>query len=801
MTAPLHGRRLSIRIIFALIVAAIMIPALLVGGWFAQRWAKSERTQIERDLMQKTREIASNVDREIIAATSMLTALASSSSLRTRDFKAFHRQATEVAQKLNTQIVLLDPRLDRQVINTAVPWDAPLPQGARPEVAEASRQALSTGKSVVSNVFVGPVVKRPVISVGVLASDDAGTAYYLAVGLTTDQFAAVLQRTAIGPDSIAAIVDRNNAFISRSQLHAEFTGTRIVSNPVPPGLREGVLKTNNRDGSPFYWFFHRTELTDWAIGAGIPANLLDAPLKRATVHYGRASGVLFIVAMALSYGFGARLSRSFGMLGIERQPTRAEFRILFESAPNGVLLVDEEGVILLVNRRMTHKFGYSRNELIGKSVEILVPERFRSSHATAGRKFVLAAATNLYGQRKDGSEFAIEIGLNPIHAGGGNLILATVTDISARKQLSAAEMALRASEEQRRLAVEAAELGPWTWDLVKDEMWWSDRMRQIIGVPASTPANHSNWYDRVHSSDRHLVDQNFRRRLSGEHHHDYEYRVIRLDDQSTRWVASKGQTTVDETGKPISVLGVIQDITARKEAEQARNELRRRLMQAQEQERLRLARELHDEAGQSLAAALMQSKLILSAAGEPEQAKLGQLHAQLKQMGAALHRISWELRPAAIDELGLTTVLTNYVSEWSSHFRVAADFHCGDRELDELADDIRTTIYRIMQEALTNIGKHARGVTSVSVVIDRIDSELRLTIEDNGSGFEAGATGPQGARRSGGLGLAGMRERLALVGGYFEIESSSNGSTIFARIPVKLSDDHPMKSAPDRRVA
>ena len=106
-----------------------------------------------------------------------------------------------------------------------------------------------------------------------------------------------------------------------------------------------------------------------------------------------------------------------------------------------------------------------------------------------------------------------------------------------------------------------------------------------------------------------------------------------------------------------------------------------------------------------------------------------------------------------------------------------------------------------MQEALTNIGKHARGVTSVSVVIDRIDSELRLTIEDNGSGFEAGATGPQGARRSGGLGLAGMRERLALVGGYFEIESSSNGSTIFARIPVKLSDDHPMKSAPDRRVA
>jgi PAS domain S-box-containing protein len=332
-------------------------------------------------------------------------------------------------------------------------------------------------------------------------------------------------------------------------------------------------------------------------------------------------------------------------------------------------------------------------------------------------------------------------------------------------------------------------------------MWWSDRMRQILGVPDSMPANHSNWYDRVHPSDRHLVDENFRRRQAGERHHDYEYRIIRLDDRSTRWVASKGQTTFDATGKPVSVYGVIQDITARKDAEQARNDLRRRLMQAQEQERVRLSRELHDEAGQSLAAVLMQLKRIQSAAGEPEQANLRALHAELEQMGAALHRIAWELRPAAIDELGLTAVLTNYVSEWSLHFGVAADFHCRDTGVDKLADDIRATIYRVLQEALTNIAKHARGVTSVSIVIDRMRTELRLTIEDNGSGFAPASAEQQETKRWGGLGLAGMSERLALVGGSLQIESSPKGSTIFARIPVELTDHDSNESVEQRQVA
>ena len=798
--AGLRKGRHSARIILAIIVAAILIPALLFGGWFAQRWATSERDRIEQDLLQKTREIASDANRDVQSAMTMLTALASSPWLRSGDFEKFHRQASEVTRKLDMQIVLLDPRINRQIINTAVPWGAPLPQGARPQVVEASQRALKTGKPVVSSIFVGPLIGRPTISVGVAATDDAGATYYLAVGLPTDRFSALLDEIAIGPGRLAAILDRDNTFITRSQNHAEFTGSRIRGEPAPPGLRQGFVKTNNRDGTPFYWFFHRSELTDWVIAVGVAASELDAPTQLATVHYGIASSLLFIVVVGLTYGFGARLLRSFGTLGIDRQPTRAEFRILFESAPNGVLLADQDGTILLANAWTERTFGYSRDELIGRSVEILMPERFRDRHKKLRQKFAAAptarpmsADRDLFGLRKDGSEFPIEIGLNPINTAQGNMVMATVVDISARKQaaeqLSAAAQALRASEEQRRLAVEAAELGPWTWDFVKHEMWWSDRLRQILGVPATTFANEHNWYDRVHPSDRQLVHNNRRRRFAGQQSYDFEYRIIRQDDLSVRWVSSKGSTTFDASGKPIWGLGIIQDITARKTAEQVRDDLRRRLMQAQEQERLRLAHTLHDETGQNLAAILMQLKHVEDMTNNSGQASLRQLRSQLEQMGSALHRVAWELRPASIDELGLESVLNDYISDWDRQFRIDADFYCRDARLDKLTDDVRTIIYRIVQEGLTNIAKHATGASTVSVVIDRVDTTLRLTIEDNGCGFDPNSSASDGRDGIGGLGLAGMRERLALVGGELEIETSPQaGTTLFVRIPLVEQD-------------
>jgi len=214
--------------------------------------------------------------------------------------------------------------------------------------------------------------------------------------------------------------------------------------------------------------------------------------------------------------------------------------------------------------------------------------------------------------------------------------------------------------------------------------------------------------------------------------------------------------------------------------------LHHRLVHAEEQERLRLSHELHDQTGQTLAAALPELGRIERQVGALERDRLQRLRGQVEEIAQTVHRISWELRPAAINELGLASALTDYASEWSFQFGVATDFHSGNVDLDGLSDQIRMTIYRIVGEALTNVAKHARGASAVSIVVTCERSLLHLTIEDNGCGFDPAAMpAPAAKHANSGLGLAGMRERLALVGGELEVESSPGlGTTLFARIPL-----------------
>src|SRR5262249_27631459 len=145
--------------------------------------------------------------------------------------------------------------------------------------------------------------------------------------------------------------------------------------------------------------------------------------------------------IGLSYHWATRMAQSVGALGIDRKPTREEFQVLFESAPNGVVVADSDGLIALVNAKMEEMFGYSREELVGQPVEVLVPERFRDAHSGRRKVFsavpetrAMGAANDLFCRRKDGSEFPVEIGVNPIHTGAGNLVMATVVDITARKR-------------------------------------------------------------------------------------------------------------------------------------------------------------------------------------------------------------------------------------------------------------------------------------------------------------------------------------------------------------------------------
>ena len=221
-----------------------------------------------------------------------------------------------------------------------------------------------------------------------------------------------------------------------------------------------------------------------------------------------------------------------------------------------------------------------------------------------------------------------------------------------------------------------------------------------------------------------------------------------------------------------------------------------RLVSAEEDERHRLARELHDDMGQHLAALVVGLRALADRTTDPVAVdRLRRLRALASTMGEAAHRLAAELRPAALDGLGLGGALAQYADEWSAHANVLVDLHL--RGLDEarLPRTVETTIYRIVQEALTNVLRHARA-TRVSVIVERRSGHVLTIVEDDGRGFDVDrVTGaPDAGPR---LGLLGMRERAALVRGVLTIEAVPGyGTTVFARIPLALRDD-PALGAPD----
>jgi signal transduction histidine kinase len=227
------------------------------------------------------------------------------------------------------------------------------------------------------------------------------------------------------------------------------------------------------------------------------------------------------------------------------------------------------------------------------------------------------------------------------------------------------------------------------------------------------------------------------------------------------------------------------EISKHKESEAARLELLRRLVTAQEEERRRISRELHDQTGQQLTALLLGLKTFKNSTGNGSTSlhkSLLQLQKLTERLVEEAHHLAWELRPAALDDLGLETAISNYVEKWSERNSITLDFHSGLNKL-RLPPPVETAVFRIVQEALTNVLKHAQA-TRVSVMLEYRYDELLVIVEDNGRGFQPEVP----LKVNGGLGLVGINERVALVGGNLNIESEPGcGTTLAIRIPASAS--------------
>lgn len=359
----------------------------------------------------------------------------------------------------------------------------------------------------------------------------------------------------------------------------------------------------------------------------------------------------------------------------DRKRAEQKFRDLLDAAPDATVIVNDNGIIEMINRQVVELFGYSRDELIGKPVEILIPGSLKNLHKEHLRSYVqnpkarsMGAGRELEAQKKDGTKFSVEISLSPLQTDEGLLVSASVRDITQRRMI-----------EER--------LKQFKDDLEKQVLKRTGELRQLSA---------------------HLVD-------------------------------------------------------------------------IREQERLRISREIHDELGQQLTGLKMDvAWLSKRTAGddEPVKRKFSGLLGLLDEMVKTVRRISTELRPAVLDDFGLLPAIEWHSTEFEKRFGIKVQLSIPDTTLI-LPGEKATGIFRVYQEALTNIARHAEAtVIRTSIVVNEV--ELRLTIADDGKGFDRKEAGNKKT-----LGLLGMRERIFMMNGQYELSSApGEGTAVTLIIPL-----------------
>jgi PAS domain S-box-containing protein len=501
---------------------------------------------------------------------------------------------------------------------------------------------------------------------------------------------------------------------------------------------------------------------------------------------------------------------------LERRQAEDRFRLVVESAPNGIVMIDRTGRIVLVNSETERLFGYQRGELRGQSIEVLVPQRFQAAHPahragffTNPRPRAMGAGRDLFGLRKDGSEVPVEIGLSPLKTEQGTFVLASIVDITARKR---AEDELRRTGERLRLATQIGKIGIWEWDIVGNHVTWTDSIYAIHGVTREQFVPTVEGFTQlVHPEDRQIVSRSIERSVQEGAPYEPTFRAIRPDGREI-WLFTTGNVLRDASGNPLRMLGVVMDITERKKAElelaAAVQELTIRNQEMQQfvhtvSHDLKaplitmlgfvtlLKQELRDGRTDALSDAARRI--------EASARKMERLIADLLQL-SRIGRVKDE--PSEVDVVALLGEVQELLSIQIRHS--GAQIHI-ERDMPKLFID-RTRLMQVFENLLSNAVKYGCEGSDrrIEVGAQLSDDEVRFYIRDYGPGipaeqreaifglFQRLHTDDRGT----GVGLAIVAKVMQVYAGRCWVESDpGHGATFWLAFP------HTLLSRPVRRAS
>jgi PAS domain S-box-containing protein len=465
----------------------------------------------------------------------------------------------------------------------------------------------------------------------------------------------------------------------------------------------------------------------------------------------------------------------------------------FKASPIGIALENMEGRPLFVNSALCSMLGFSEEEMRGKHCVEFSPsedaekdwalfEQLRAGsidHYDIEKRFF----------RRDGSLVWGRLSISLLKDPASPMVIAMVEDITAKKMWR--EKPLRALDDlevvMKGLTAAISRCGGdfrYQWANQRYADWLQRPLEEIVGRPILDVLGEEAFETLRHHFERVLAGENV----------SYEEEV-NFQGIGRRWISAAYTPTFGADAVANGWLAVVVDITDRKLAEEARlrppaterelaeealSTASQRLIQAQEQECSRLARELHDDISQRLA--MLAVNLEVVKRGLPDSAdelgrQIGEVHEQVVAVGKEIQALSHRLHSPKLELLGLAATASSFCKEFSDQKKVEIEFQ-SESIPKELPQEIALCLFRVLQEALQNAVKHS-GSRRLQVSLRGGESKIELTVQDSGVGFE-----PEAAIKGPGLGLTSMKERLKLVDGQLSIDSKlQGGTTIHARVP------------------